>query len=127
MDANLMSGLTLAYIGDTIYETYIRKMNIEKGISKVNLLHKETIKYTCAEYQAKGALYLLNSNLLSDEEVQIFKRGRNSNTNKTRKSLSVLDYNNATGLEALIGYLYFKDKIERAYELIESIVSNIES
>ncbi len=126
MEANLMSGLTLAYIGDTIYETYIRKMNILKGISKVNLLHKETIKYTCAEYQAKGALYLLNNNLLSEEEVQIFKRGRNSNTNKTRKSLSVLDYNNATGLEALMGYLYFKDKIERAYELIDIIVSRVE-
>ncbi len=125
MEAKLLSGLTLAYIGDTIYETYIRKMNILKGITKVNELHKETIKYTCAEYQAKGALFLLNNNYLSEEEEQIFKRGRNSNTNKTRKGLSIIDYNNATGLEALMGYLYFKDSLTRAYELIDVIISNI--
>ena len=127
MDAKLMNGLTLAYIGDTIYETYIRKMNIEAGIVHVNELHKHTIKYTCAEYQAKGILYLIRNNLLTQEEERIFKRGRNSNTNKTRKSLSVEDYNNATGLEALMGYLYYEDKLERAYELIKIIVENIEA
>ncbi len=126
MDADLMNGLMLAYIGDSVYETYIRKMNIEKGITHVNDLHKETIKYTCAEYQAKGVKYLLLNNLLDDSEVRIFKRGRNSNTNKTRKSLSIEDYNNATGLESLIGYLYFKDMLERAYEIIDIIIKNIE-
>jgi ribonuclease III family protein len=126
MDANLMNGLMLAYIGDSVYETYIRKMNIEKGITHVNDLHKETIKYTCAEYQAKGIKYLISNNLLAEDEVLIFKRGRNSNTNKTRKSLSVEDYNNATGFEALIGYLYFKNMLIRAYEIIDIVVKNIE-
>ncbi|MCR5706135.1 MAG: ribonuclease III [Acholeplasmatales bacterium] len=127
MEAKLMNGLTLAYIGDTIYETYIRKMNILKGITKVNDLHKHTIKYTCAEYQAKGASYLLKNDILSEDELAMFKRGRNSNTNKTRKSLSIEDYNNATGLEALMGYLYFIDKLDRAYEIIGIIVENIEA
>lgn len=127
MDASILNGLTLAYIGDSIYETYIRQMNIEKGFGKVNVLHKHTIKYTCAEYQAKGILYLYDNNILSEEETQIFKRGRNSNTNKTRKSLSILDYNNATGFEALIGYLYLKDNLNRAHELINIVIQNVEA
>ncbi len=118
------SGLTLAYIGDSVYEIFFRKYNVLKGITKVNSLHKETIKYTCAEAQSKASKYLFDNKLLSAEEESIFKRGRNSNPNKTRKDLSVADYNNATGLECLIGYLYLTDKISRMKELFEIIKDN---
>lgn len=125
MNESMYSGLTLAYIGDAYYEIYFREYNASKGITKVNNLHKETIKYTCAEYQARAAKYLLDMNLLSEDEISIYKRGRNSNTNKTRKSLSLADYNSATGLEALIGYLNITGKNDRAREILDTIKNNV--
>lgn len=126
MNETMYSGLTLAYIGDAYYEIFFRELNASKGITKVNDLHKHTIKYTCAEYQARAVKYLIDNSLLSEEEVSIYKRGRNSNTNKTRKSLSIADYNSATGLEALVGYLYVTHKNERALEILNIIKDNVE-
>lgn len=125
MNESMYSGLTLAYIGDAYYEIYFRKYNASLGITKVNDLHKATIKYTRAEYQALASKYLIDNSLITDEELQVFKRGRNSNTNKTRKALSIADYNNATGLEALIGYLYLTGKDSRALEILDLIKDNV--
>lgn len=118
MDAKLCSGLDLAYIGDAYYELIVRNHFINSGITKVNDLHKKVIKYTCAEHQSKVIKYFIKENMLSQEEISMFKRGRNSNTNKTRKTLSKEDYNNATGFESLIGYLYMSNMLDRALELI---------
>lgn len=123
MDASLSAGLTLAYVGDAFYELNVRKYFVKKGLTKVSDLHKEVIKYTCAEHQSKAIKYFLENDILSDEEISMYKRGRNSNTNKTRKTLSVNDYNNATGFESLIGYLHLTDKDNRALELIEVSLS----
>ena len=125
MNESMYSGLTLAYIGDAYYEIFFRKWNASKGITKVNDLHKETIKYTCAEFQARAIKYLIESETLSEDELGVFKRGRNSNTNKTRKTLSLADYNAATGLEALIGYLNITGKTERADEILNIIKDNV--
>lgn len=125
MNESMYSGLTLAYIGDAYYEIYFRSYNVSLGHTKVNKLHKETIKYTCAEYQSRAVKYLIENNILTEEEENIYKRGRNSNTNKTRKTLSVAEYNMATGLEALIGYLYITNKKERANEILDSIRLNV--
>lgn len=124
MDYKMSSGLTLAYVGDAFYELNVRKHFVDTGLTKVDDLHKTVVKYTCAEYQSLVIKYFILNNILTDEEISIYKRGRNSNTNKTRKTLSKTDYNNATGFESLIGYLHLTCNDIRAIELI-NIALNI--
>lgn len=119
MEANLMNGLSLAYIGDAIYELKIREKVIATGLTKVDSLHKQVIKFTSGEAQAYAIHYYLDNNLLSEEEISIFKRGRNAHVNSKRKNLSLDDYLEATGFESLMGYLYLKHSDLRLSELIE--------
>lgn len=114
---NSLNGLSLAYIGDGIYEVYIRKYILSQGITKVNNMHKHVINYTSGEAQSKIIHYYLENNILSEEELLIFKRGRNSHVHTSRKNLELKDYLDATGFEALIGYLYLNNNIERLEEL----------
>lgn len=114
------SGVTLAYIGDSIYELKVREFLIEKGLTKVDDLHKEAIKYTSAVGQAKS--FDLIENLLSEEELSIFKRGRNSESIRKPKNASLATYQKATGFEALIGYLHLSKNNERLDELIKLIL-----
>ena len=118
MDANLYNGLTLAYIGDAIYEVYVRKYALSLGLTKVNNLHKKVIEFTKGEAQAKAIKELIASGVLTEEEIAIYKRGRNSHINSNRKNIDLANYLDATGFEALIGYLYLSEKIERLEELI---------
>jgi len=119
INPDLLNGLALAYIGDSVYEIYIRKYILSLGLSKVNTLHKNVIKYTSGEAQATIIHNYLENNILTDDEINIFKRGRNSHVNSSRKNLDLKNYLDATGFEALIGYLYLKDEIKRMEELIE--------
>ncbi len=121
MDANLMNGLSLAYIGDAYFELLVRNYLIEKGITKVNELHKEAIKFTSGEAQAKFINLFLEDEILTNDEIEIYKKGRNSATSH-RKNLSSAEYQKATGFEALIGYLYKKDKIERIIYLFNLMI-----
>ena len=118
MDANLYNGLSLAYIGDAVFEIYVRKHVLAMGITKVNNLHKRVVEYTSGEAQAKTIKEFLNNNVLTEEEISIYKRGRNSHVNSNRKNIDLANYLDATGFEALIGYLYLSEKIERLEELI---------
>ncbi len=118
MDANLCNGLALAYIGDAIYEVYVRKYVMSLGYGKVNDLHKKAIIYTNAKSQAATIHYFLENNILTEAEIKIFKRGRNSSVNTKRKNVDLADYLDATGFEALIGYIYLNDDINRLEELI---------
>ena len=118
MTANSYNGLSLAYIGDAIYEIYIRKYVLSLGYTKVNDLHKHVIKYTSGEGQAYCIHKFLEMNILNENELMIFKRGRNSHVNSSRKNLELKDYLDATGFEALIGYLYLDENIQRLEELI---------
>ncbi len=119
MTANAYNGLSLAYIGDAIYELYIRKYVLSLGYTKVNDLHKHVIKYTSGEGQAYCIHKFLEQNILGKEELNIFKRGRNSHVNSSRKNLELKDYLDATGFEALMGYLYLDNKIQRLEYLID--------
>lgn len=121
MVVKLLNGLSLAYMGDAYYEIIIRKHFINLGFTKVNDLHKNVIKYTSGRSQAKFIHYFLENNILTEEELNIFKRGRNSHVNSSRKNLDLKDYLDATGFEALIGYLYLNDNIERINQLMDII------
>ncbi len=123
MDANLCNGLSLAYIGDAIYEVYVRKYVMSLGYGKVNDLHKKAIIYTNAKAQASVIHYFLENNILTETEMKIFKRGRNSSINTKRKNVDLIDYLDATGFEALIGYIYLTSDINRLEELINISLS----
>ena len=118
MDAKLLNGLSLAYMGDAIYELYIREFILKMGYNKVNELHKHVVKYTSGEAQAFIIHSMLENNVLSEDELSIFKRGRNSHIKTSRKNISLSDYLDATGFEALLGYLYLDNQKERLEELI---------
>lgn len=120
MDYN---GLTLAYIGDAVFEVIVRTFLLEKGIKKVDHLHKEAIKLTSAEGQEK--LHLLIEPLLTEEELTIFKRGRNSKTDRKAKNASLSSYRRATGFEALIGYLYLNKQRDRIHALLDSVLEEV--
>ena len=115
-----LSGVTLAYMGDAIYEVLVREMLLKKGIQKVENLHKLAIKYTSAVGQNKAVEQIKDS--LTEEEMSVFKRGRNANGDRKAKNATVTEYRQATGLEALFGYLYLEKRFERIYELLEEII-----
>ena len=123
MQANMYNGLCLAYIGDSIYEIYIRKHILSLGYTKVKDLHKKVTEFTCGEAQALAMYYLLNENLLSDEEISYYKRGRNSHVNSNRKNIDIKTYLDATGFEALIGFLYLDNQIDRLEEIINIVIN----
>ncbi|HAE92346.1 Mini-ribonuclease 3 [Tissierella praeacuta] len=121
-DITMLSPLQLAYIGDAVYELFVRTYLLEKKLS-VKELHKSTIKYVRAEAQA-NIVHILDD-VLTEEEQIIVKKGRNAKTNTMPKNANMIDYKYATGFEALIGYLYLMGKDSRIEELFE-LVSNIE-
>lgn len=114
--------LTLAYIGDAIYEVYIRKFLIDQGISKVNSLQKTAINYVSAKNQAKFVTILINDNFFNDIELEIIKRARNHKS-RIPKNTDIITYKYATSLEAVIGYLYLENKIDRINLIMEKIFS----
>ena len=126
MDAKTLNGLSLAYIGDAVFETYVRKHMINQGYTKVNALHKHVIKYTSGGAQAQLIHKLINDGILSEEEISIYKRGRNSSVNTSRKNISLAEYLDATGFEALIGFLYLSENIARLEEIISIIFKSQE-
>ena len=121
-----ISPLTLAYLGDTVYESFIREYLIRKNIFlKINDLHKQAIKYVNAKAQSKAIKSL--EEILTEEEIRVFKRGRNHKKNTSAKNASVVDYRHATGFEALIGFLYLKNEDERLEYIVKKSIEIIES
>lgn len=110
------SPLALAYIGDGVYEIFVRTHVLNKGNAPVNKLHKASRELVRAEAQAK--IYRVIEPVLSDEEKEVLRRGRNAKSISTPKNADIRDYRYATGFEALIGYLYLDKQIERIQELI---------
>jgi ribonuclease-3 family protein len=119
MDAFQYNGLALAYIGDAIYELKVRCRLLEEGLTKVNDLHTKAVKYTKGEAQAKVMRNMIENNMLSEIELDMFKRGRNSGASTTRKHISRSDYQEGTGFESLIGYLYLEGLNERIDEIVD--------
>ena len=114
--------LVLAYLGDTIYENYVRKYLIGKGIGNVNDLQKESINYVSAKSQAKFLQDMLDNNFLSEEEICVVKRARNYKTTSHPKNCDIVTYKYATGLESLIGYLDLEGKKDRIDEIMNFIL-----
>lgn len=121
MKSGDFNGLALAYIGDAYYELKIREFLLSKGFRKVNDLHKMAINYTSGDAQSKFMDYFLDNNLLTEDEIDMYKKGRNSNVSGKRKNLTLANYMKATGFESMIGYLYLENKLDRINYLLEEI------
>ena len=117
LDVKMLSPLVWAYVGDSVYELFIRTQLINHSNAKPHKLHLETIKFVKAENQSK----ILDKiwDYLSEEEQEIFKRGRNTENHHLPKNGNVADYSHATGFEALIGYLYLSKQDERLKEILK--------
>ena len=116
-DIRSYSPLTLAYVGDAVYELVIRTMIISKGNAPVNKLHKRSAALVKAPAQAQ--MMKVIEPLLSEEELHIYKRGRNAKSYTSAKNASVIVYRIATGFEALMGWFYLQERQERMLELIK--------
>ncbi len=123
VDIRTYSPLTLAYIGDAIYDLVIRTIVVERGNTSPNKLHKKTVKYVSAVVQAKLVDGLWEE--LTQEEQEICRRGRNAKSYTTAKNASVMEYRKATGLEALCGYLYLQGRQERLLCLIKKAIEGL--
>ena len=121
MDTRGINVITLAYLGDSIYEVYVRKFLIGRGIAKVEDLQRESIKLVSAKSQAKILDYLTNNNYLNEEELDYVRRGRNYKRESHPKNTDIITYKMSTGFEAMIGYLYFEKKIDRLTEIMNLI------
>lgn len=116
VDAKMYSPLVLAYIGDAVYELMIRTKVVNNGSVQVNKLHKHSASLVKAETQAKLIMELMDE--LTEEECAIYKRGRNAKSFTMAKNATMKDYRMATGFEALVGYLYLSEQMERLFELV---------
>ncbi len=122
MDFNNINILSLAYLGDAVYELEIRKYFINMGIQKVNVLQKKALNYVSAKNQCKHINYLIDNSLLEQSELDVVKRGRNAKVISHPKNTDIVTYKWATSLECLFGFLYIKNDIKRIKKLIEIIM-----
>lgn len=124
-DYNQLNGLALAYIGDAVYEVYIRDFLLETGLTKPNQLHRQATKFVSAKAQCFLMQRMLENDLLTGEEVLIYKRGRNAHSHTSAKNADITTYRIATGFEALIGILHLKKEQERLDELVNWCITEI--
>lgn len=116
VDLKTYSPLTLAYIGDAVYELVIRSIIVEKGNAPVNKLHKRSSQLVKAKSQAEAAVKLMD--VFTEEELAVYKRGRNTRSHTMAKNADMMDYRMATGFEAVMGYLHLKQDYARIIELV---------
>lgn len=114
-DPYMMNGLTLAYMGDAVFEILVRQYMIANGSRQVDKLHKHTTSVVNAGMQSDMITAVMD--MLTEKERSVYKRGRNSSTVTAAKHQSVNDYRRATGLEALFGYLYLNTEFDRLMEI----------
>lgn len=123
VDVRAYSPLTLAYIGDAVYEMVIRTIIVERANKAANELHKKSVKYVQAGTQA--AMIMALQDILTEDELAVFKRGRNAKSNTSAKNASITDYRKATGFEALIGFLYLMDDMDRVLFLVKEGIARV--
>ncbi|XJS10611.1 Mini-ribonuclease 3 [Aerococcaceae bacterium WGS1372] len=125
--ANLLNGAALAYIGDAVYEVFVRDHVISQGETSPNKLHKAAVKYVEAKGQAEIMKHwLTDDDFLSEQEITMYKRGRNNKANTKAKNASIGDYRQATGFESLIGWLHMTRNEERLNELLNAAIQYID-
>ncbi len=122
-DPKLLSPLTLAFVGDGVFELFVRERLVCAGNCPVNSLHKQSVQQVCCSAQAQAVQKLLP--VLTEEETEILKRGRNAHTNHVPKNASPADYHAATAFETLFGYLYLSGRIDRLRELFRIMCDEI--
>lgn len=120
-----LNGSALAYIGDAYYELRIRHYLINQQLTKVNDLHQEAIRYTSAINQAKAVNYLID-HVFNEEEIALYKRGRNQTSGRKPKNTDLATYHAATGFEAVIGYHYLNQNHKRLDVLMTDIINHLE-
>ena len=124
IDLATYSPLTLAFVGDCIFDLIIRTVVVERHNTSPNRLHKEKSRLVKAQTQAEMAAVLQEE--LTETEAAVYRRGRNAKSYTTAKNASVADYRKATGLEALYGYLYLDGQMDRLMELIKISLKKLE-
>lgn len=120
LDLRTYSPLTLAYIGDGIYDLIVRTVLVSRGNMQANKLHKKASAVVKAATQAEMIGYLMENGQLTEEEQSVYKRGRNAFTPTKAKNASVSEYRKATGFEALMGYLYLQHNMNRMIDLVKA-------
>lgn len=122
-----MNGLSLAYIGDAIYELEVRQHLLSLGLTKVNDLQKRSKHYVSAKAHAALFDLMITDNVLTDIELSHFKRGRNAKSHTKAKNTDVVSYRVSTGVEALFGFLYLSQQHDRIQSLMTWIFEQVES
>ncbi|WP_459524463.1 Mini-ribonuclease 3 [Leuconostoc lactis] len=122
-----MNGLSLAYIGDAIYELEVRQHLLSLGLTKVNDLQKRSKHYVSAKAHAALFDLMITDNVLTDIELSYFKRGRNAKSHTKAKNTDVVSYRVSTGVEALFGFLYLSQQHDRIQSLMTWIFEQVES
>ena len=120
IDGNTLNGLSLAFIGDAVYEILVREHLLEHGSLQVGKLHKMAVEYVRASYQANVFDFL--EPIVTKEEHTILHRGRNASATHIPKGANAIEYRKATGVESLFGWLYLEGKNERITELFKMIL-----
>lgn len=115
----LLSPLTLAFLGDAVFELLVREQFVLEGNAPVAKLHQKAVGIVCASSQSNAVAVI--EELMTEEETEIYKRGRNTNSHHVPKNADPVAYRRATGLEALFGYLYLTGKEERIQQLFSRI------
>lgn len=117
------SPLSLAYIGDSIFDVMVRTIEVSKVNKQVNKYHRDVSKIVCAPAQSQMILAIQDE--LTEEEMDIYKRGRNAKSYTKAKNASTRDYRNATGFEALLGYLYLKEDYKRLTDIVKMALDSL--
>lgn len=121
----LLNGSSLAFIGDAVLSLYVRQHLLESGLTKAKVLQETSTKYVSAKAQAQFVQILLSENTLSEEELLIYKRGRNHRSDSIAKNADVVTYRQATGFEALIGYWYLTENKTRLEQIWNQMKTTI--
>lgn len=125
-DIKQLNALALAYMGDAVLEQKVREHLLMSGRAKPNTLHREATKYVSAKAQCKVVHQMIEEKFLSEEELAVFRRGRNAKSGSVPKNTDVQTYRNSSGFEAVLGYLHLLKRYERAEEIINHAINLIE-
>ena len=125
-DVKQLNALALAYMGDAVLEQKVREHLLLAGRVKPNTLHKEATKYVSAKAQAFVVHHMMGEAFLTEEELAIFRRGRNAKSGTVPKNTDVQTYRNSSGFEAVLGYLFLIKQLERVDEIIDYTIDIIE-
>ncbi|WP_214697115.1 MULTISPECIES: ribonuclease III domain-containing protein [unclassified Exiguobacterium] len=127
MQPKQMNALALAYMGDVVYELAVRKRLLEQGLTRPNDLHRGAVRYVNARAQASVVTYWLETDMLTEEEQAVVRRGKNAKSGSIPKRVDVHTYRYSTAFEALIGYIYLTERRDRLEELIKQAFERLEA